>query len=532
MRRRRLLALLGGATVPLAGCSSQPSDTPSTPATPTRTPGPPETPSDTRARTPTTTVTPTPDQFSKVVDVVGDLGCDAGGEESCEDTLEAVDGDSVLYRFPSGTYRFDSRLIVEGADRIGFVGNGDVTLRPPPGFNEELFLARVGTVHLANVTVDIRASNTTAGFTFVGDRGLTVENVRFLGRGQHDRSPVVNALALAVRQRSGLGVVRNLVAKQGSAIGHYRAGNGRTGIWAGGRHKGTLRVENCRFDEFGNNAIYASRCPGRVQVVDSVFRNNNVSAVRISGEGSYARNLDIEVDLSKYDGPRTRMDDQFNTRCVIIEQNNFDKPAGAVVEDCSIRVLESPVVQDVVDVGHYGRSLTLRNTEIRIDVDAPAVWRKWPRTPGPTEVVMENVSIGGSAAGRSAIRLEGATGSVLRDVYVDQDQGRRNGVTLLGSNGCLFDGGSISAGRYPVVIDDDEESSACWLLVGRTPELSSTGGTPTEATTVSDLSFDTVRGNACVDTHHLDGTSQEQVDRLALFDIGATELTFVLLQTR
>jgi hypothetical protein len=534
MRRRRLLALAGASVVPLAACTGRQTDerTPTGEQTVTGTADRTTQPRTIESPTGTTmTETPRANAFDTVVDVAADLGCEPDDGEPCRGLLGDVDADSVLLRFPAGTYRFAHRLVAGSFERFGLVGDGDVTIRPPDGFNNELLLARAGAVHLANVTVDLSARETTAGFTLIGDRELTVENVTIAGRGYHPDSQVVHGFALAVRNPDGTGVVRNLVARRGSAIGHYKGGNGRTGIWAGGRHRGTLRIENCLLEEFGNNGIYASRCPGSVQVVDSTFRNNNVASVRISGEGSYARNVLVEVDLSSYDGPRSRFDSGFNTRGIVIEQNNVDKSPGARIVDCDVRLLDAIRSQGAIGIGHHGRTVEVSDTTIRVDTDRiPAILRKRPQTAGASGIVLDGVTITGSAAGREAIKLEGAPESVFRDVTIDQPGTERDGVKLIDSEGCLLDGGSVEAGRYPVVVDGG--TAACWLLVDQRPQLSSAGGAPDGRTTVDGFDFHTVRGNDCIHADTLKETAGSALDRLGFLGIEDSALTFVVLEAR
>ena len=523
MDRRTYLSALGAGLALTAGCNQPTDDDPT--EWPDGSEVPPGTATETRTTsTPAGSPTTTPDPFEREVDVVEDLGCDPGGEEPCGATLASAAEGKSLFRFPAGTYRFEEHTVLVELSSIGFVGEGDVTFLPPKGFNHRLLTVYAGTILFENIDVDLSASNTTAGMTLIAQDRLRVEGVQFRGRGDHRDPQVVNALSLGVRDPQGKGIVRNLVARKGSAIGHYKNGNGRVGVWVGHNHGGVLRLENCRLEQFGNNAIYASRCPGRVHVVDSTLRNNNVSSVRISGAGSYAENVDIEVDLRKYDGPRTRMDDQFNTRGIIVEQKNAEKPPGAEVRNCDVRILNSPSSQDVIDVGNTGRSLAVRDTNIRIDVDGtPAVWKKSPQKDGDNSVVLENVTITGDAAGSSAVFLNGAENSVLRNCTIEQTGSLRDGITLVNSPRSLVDGGSVDTTGYPLVLEVEDEFPPCLFMLGSTPQFETEVEDLTDASKVVS-SRSSLGENDCFDGNLLDGVSDSAVDRIAVLRVSRNEV--------
>jgi hypothetical protein len=439
MDRRTYLSVVGAGLSGLGGCSrlSEERDPGTEP------PGPTE--STSTHPPPTTTTgggaTSTPDPFDREVDVVEDLGCDPTGSDPCNQELTSSLEDGTLLRFPEGTYQFDDQVTLMGLPSVGFVGEGGAKFVPPEGFNQRLLTVHADTIVFEGIDVGVTADRTTAGFTFVAEDRFRVEDVQFRGRGSHPDSQVVNALGLGVRNPDGKGLVRNVVAKKGSSIGHYKNGNGRVGTWIGQLHRGTIRIEDCHYQEFGNNGIYASRTRGDVEVVDSTFRNNNVTSIRISGRGSFVRNADIEVDLRKYDGPRTGLSDQFNTRGISIEQNNVDKPPGAKVLDSDVRIKNTPLAQTAIGIGHYGKSATIRNTEIT-----------------------------GAASDNSAIRIEGAPGSVLRNCSVEQDGSNRNGIHLTDSRGTLVDGGTVETTGFPLLVGV-EDGATCLFRVGNTPRL-------------------------------------------------------------
>ncbi|WP_255196462.1 hypothetical protein [Halorarius litoreus] len=110
--------------------------------------------------------------------------------------------------------------------------------------------------------IDLRASGTTAGLRFDFEDRFHIQDIKFIDRGTH--SDVPNALNLTVSNESGVGIVRNAVAKQASCIGEYNIGNRRNGGYVGRETYGTVRFEDWRFKEFGNNGLCVGRTPGKV----------------------------------------------------------------------------------------------------------------------------------------------------------------------------------------------------------------------------------------------------------------------------
>ncbi|WP_311173548.1 hypothetical protein [Halobellus ordinarius] len=415
-------------------------------------------------------------EFDRVLDAVDDLGLDSTGVSPVNDRLEEALTEGTLVRFPEGEYLFDESVALT-APRIGVLGEEEVTFRPADGFNGLLFdgvTEGLDRVLIENVDIDIRAADTTAGIRLACARQFHVQDVEFLGRGLTHNSGQVSAFLLSIREEGGRGVLRNAVAKKGSRIDGYAGGNGRIGIWVGWANKGTVRIENCDFREFGNNGTYTSRTPGQVEVVNSYFLNNNASNVRIGGEGSYVENCTVEIDMEKYTGPLSENPKSLNTRGIVVEQGVQLKgaepiPAGAEIRDCTVLARSSPLSQAAIEQSPQARSLLIRDTDIQCDIDGtPAVRRGPPgtlqyrperrRPPPPLWTRLRNVTIDGSAAGRAAIDLHGAPGSVIEDCTVHAPGRDRDGILLTDSPRSSIRGGEIRASGYPVVIEIDPET--------------------------------------------------------------------------
>jgi hypothetical protein len=252
------------------------------------------------------------------------------------------------------------------------------------------------------IDFDIRPDNTVTGLRFNTRNGVHVENVEYVGRGTHSSGSVANALTVTISNGDASGVVKNLVATEGSSWARYKGGDGRIGIGVFQPHSGTLKVVDCQLEEFGNNGMYASRHTGKVQVEGGTFRNNNVASVRISGQGNYVEGATIEIDPEKYSGPRedSHESNAFGMRAVWINGRKFDKQPGAEVRDCDIVVRDHPAPNSAIRVSDNSTSLAVRNTRIQHDLDGMSAVRS---EPNGHPIELEGVSITGDASGGAAV---------------------------------------------------------------------------------------------------------------------------------
>ncbi|WP_411968989.1 hypothetical protein [Haloferax sp. YSSS75] len=471
MDRRAYLGLVGVTVASVAGCTTRretetPQPTPQSPIPPTS--------------------TPRLDEYERI-NVVDDLGCDPSGNEPCESKLRNALADGVALEFPSGSYRFGGRLDIADLTDVALVGDGDVSLVPPEGFNSIIVdVGQTDKFFMRGIDIDITAADTTAGVRVICRDSFFIEDVEFVGRGTHPDDRVVHAMLLGLTNSSGRGTIRNFRALQGSAIGHYKNGDGRAGISIGPWNKGNIRIEDCHLEEFGNNGVYGSRTSGNVEVVGGVFRNNNVASIRISGNGSFVAGATIEVDLDDYSGPLTQLDSQFNTRGVAIEQGPTEKPPGVEIRDCNITIESTPRSKGGVYIFPTGRTVTIRNTKIEVNADnVPAVYRsvlepqgQYEPAEAPHWIKLENVEITGRSRGAAAVILYDAPESVIRNCTIEQTGENRDGVFLTDSFSTLIDGGSVTTTRYPLVVEVDRQTGAdaCLLEFGAIPVVRKSTG--------------------------------------------------------
>jgi hypothetical protein len=390
--------------------------------------------------------------FSDVVDVT-DYGADPTGTVRSDTAIEDAIGEDTLIVFPPGDYLIPEQLSWSGLDCYGFYGDGDVRFVPPSGTNDLLLNARGDEVLFEGIDIDHREPDTVAGLLLKADTRLVVEDVTYLGRGTHPDSSVTYALKAEVTQPDGTGLIRNLRADKGSAIGRYKGGNGRIGIFSGPGHEGRLRFENCHLEEFGNNALYASKNPGSTEVVDSYFRNNNVASIRISGEGSYVENCQIELDIDEYTGPTDGMDRKVYLRGIWLQQGPYDFPGGVRIDDSEISIADS--VDDGVGIVASGSAKTLdvTNTTVSVDADGErAIQRKSPDHSNGA-VTLDNVSVVGSAQDQEAIFISGTDGSTITNSCLYTPGSGRDGILFRDASDAVVDETNIAVSGDEVVED-------------------------------------------------------------------------------
>ena len=390
--------------------------------------------------------------FSDVVDVT-DYGADPTGTERSDRAIEDAIGEDTLLVFPPGDYLIADTLVWSGLDCYGFYGDGDVRFVPPSGSNELILNARGDEILFEGIDIDHREQDTVSGLLLKADTRLAVEDVTYLGRGTHPDDSVTYALKAEVTQPDGTGLVRNVRAEKGSAIGRYKAGNGRIGIYSGPGHEGRLRFENVHLEEFANNALYVSKNPGSTEVIDSYFRNNNIASIRLSGDGSYVENCQIELDLDEYTGPTDGLDSKVYMRGIWVQQGRFDFPGGVRINNSEISIADSIDAAVGIIASDDAKTLDVTNTTIRVDADGErAIQRKSPDHSNGT-VTLDNVSVVGDAQDQEAIFIAGTDGSTVRNSCIYTPGSGRDGILFRDATNALVDDTNISVSGDGVVED-------------------------------------------------------------------------------
>ncbi|EMA63697.1 hypothetical protein [Halorubrum lipolyticum] len=401
-------------------------------------------------------------EFDRGLDAVEDIGLDPGGTVT-NDLIAGID-DGTLLRFPAGRFRWDPGARVENCDRIGFLGSPlGTAIEVPTGANDQLLrIEDAAEITFENFTVDQTNDGAVGTFLLWARDALHVENVRFRGRANREDGIEPSAFNIKLLEPDGVGTVRNWVDREGSGWASYNGSSGRIGALVRDGHRGTLRFVDCDLREFGNNALYASRCQGDVQVSDSYFENNNVASVRIGGEGSFVENTRIVVSEDRYEGPRENEDEAFHMRGVLVEDSHADlgqKTAGAAVRDCEFRFEENPTGAPAIEVWSNGRSLSVEDTSIRYDATGPSVIRrenygsKGRHPPGepPRWLRLDGVEVDGDGETRRVVDLRDADGSRIRDCCLRLPRSEGNGINVVRSADVVIEDTAIDVAGTAVI---------------------------------------------------------------------------------
>lgn len=412
-------------------------------------------------------------EFDRTVDAVEDLGLDPTGNESVVSGLNSVSS-GTLVQFPAGEYLFDGEVNI-GSGTYGFesVGGERATIVVGQGNNDWLLNGHgMPGLYFKGFFVDQTAPETVGCFRLIGDQ-VHIEDIEFIGRADIWESRSENMLNCAIEDSDGYGEVRNVVHTKGHWARYGPGAGGRIGIYTGARHEGTLKIVDCDLREFGNNALYCSRNYGQVQVEDSYFENNNAAQIRIGGAGSYADNCTIITDPDSYTGPRTYEDSSFHHRAIVIEDRfdtgsiDYQKPAGAEIRNCTIRIEDNPANGAAIHRYGNGRAMRVENTVIEYNNDNyPAAvmvdvggFGINPDAEPPRGVEFIDTVVYGTGDVETAIAIEGSDESVLDNCIVHLEDGSQDGITITDSEGCAITDSILSVpGRATVFHNADVDT--------------------------------------------------------------------------
>lgn len=407
--------------------------------------------------------------YDRVIDVT-DHGIDDTGTEPINATLRRLCRNNdrhTLFRFPPGTYAMDEMFRFTDFYNVGFTGY-DATVVPTADFDTSApWLFRFGVLedpgavlHFEGFTFDFTAPDTglRAIEVQVTD-GLNVRDVTV--RGHHDAGLLGPAM-FNVTDPDGWGLVERVRLPDGGAYSANTSGNiarGPTGILVSPYHRGTIRLRDCVVDGFPDNGLYAETPNGRVVVEGGLYRNSNVSNIRVGGDDCVVRGARVEVDTNRPEDDNQRGVRVDAGRDVVVEavEIELSRPNGYAVSvlnecdsveirDCRITVGDRPNSGIVVSP-EAGRCLIV-NTDVHFDGGGYAV-AIFGDDPG--EVVCQWMTVSGTATGdggRSAI-LCYRDNCEFRDLSVYQPGPNRRAIDVHGDD-CLVVFGEYMASTYPI----------------------------------------------------------------------------------
>ncbi|WP_240145680.1 hypothetical protein [Halococcus salsus] len=409
-------------------------------------------------------------RFGNTVNMVNEAGCNPNGRGSCHDEVMEYADDDTLLVFPEGTYRLDTgpntRIDLQGYDKFGMIGKGGGATfeftSNTDGY-KDINVDDVGQFVHRNIDWDITANNCAPGFAVRARDRLFIKDWNVNGRQDKDGG---FTLQPGIANPDGVGIIRQFDARDGCEIGSVE----RNGVLvASGRNNGTLRFIDCHLEEFSNNGIYAAASGGPIQVEGGTFRNSEPSQLRFSGEGSYVDGATVELDISKM--PREYGEQIENARGIWWETKNTTplRSGGEIRNtDVMMRNAGPPPLEETSPNSSAGilipsGGVTIRDSTVRVDITPrPAIHAQGPlqsNLPEPYRVVMDNVTVEGSANDWAAVQIEERPGSVIRGC--EFDIGYRNGVVLAECDGSTVKNTTINSrygGGRPIVLWGTEAS--------------------------------------------------------------------------
>lgn len=369
-------------------------------------------------------------QFDRIVDAVDDLGADPDGNDRIDAILENEISDGTLVVFPEGTY-LSGDVQLEGSD-IGLIAAPGarptvVPAEPRNDMGEVLWsYSDQGGFLLQGFEYDYTADEYGNRIQVTPSGDFSVCDIRFRGAFPDD----TKGFRLDVRDENAEGLLQRAVMTGGPE----ETTDDWNGIYVGREHSGTVTIKECTVANGSNNGVYASGPGGEgggdgpVRVIGGLYKNNNITGVRIGSTDSVVRDVDVVVDsqVPEYNGR--------NARGIRIRDKR-----GQVVEDCDIRYGEdatggSGAVSVHTETGHA----TIRDVRIQMDKDGMAAIRgKSPEVGGDVGVSVENVHITGSAADEAAVDIADRPDSQIRNSCINQTGSNRDGVDLSRSGGSV-----------------------------------------------------------------------------------------------
>lgn len=412
-------------------------------------------------------------RYERVVDLER-AGADTTGRTPVNSIIEDAMADDTLFYFPAGRYRIAGLLVLQHRSNVGILGPEATLLPRDRQQGSWIVVDDVADFLFAGPTVDNRAKNTGVRLDVSVSGGTNlVRDVTMIGF--HDVDSRTHGFTLQVNGADTELTLRNVTMRDGAANG--------TGIFVHPADApGTLRLENVSLENWYEQGLYGSPHGGPMYVVGGEYVNNGKAQVRVGGGNAdtpaVVRDVTVRVNDPNPQGIKG------NTRGIWLKEGE-----NSLVENCSVELsnLGKFGSAGAVVIGKENGRSTIRNTSIRVDDSTFAISAFRPTndysdTPSLThplsnwDLTIEDVEITGTAPSGTAVWLVGRSGSVLRNVSIDQHgAGRtRNGVSIVDSPGTLVDGLSCTTPNYPLVFESMRGGAGCDVTLRSIDDLVST----------------------------------------------------------
>ncbi|MGM0398724.1 MAG: right-handed parallel beta-helix repeat-containing protein [Halobacteriota archaeon] len=457
MERRELLKWVGagGAGAGAIAFLASLRDTDDEPSNPDRTTVQPT--SSPATTTETAPSIPHAEEFGNVVDVV-EAGLDLDTAGPINDFIEEYAADDTLLAFPAGTFQLEP-ISLSGYSHLGLTAiSEEVPTFVPAG--EECIEGGNSAIEFNDVQ-DLLVDSIDFEFPGDGSGGIirvnaagdvTIRNVSITGSCEAQ----VAQFRVDVLNPNATGVLENL------RLDNRGEDKSLTGLYVGEHHAGTLVLRDCDVRGYSDNGLYASAAGlhdgqnGVVIVEGGMYRNNNISNVRLGTKGSQVKGVTVESV------------DRQDVHLVNVRGIRLRNQSGQIIEDSLIHIGPNSGSGFGAIVFHpENGGAKIRNSEIVVDKDEFLAINAQEPTGNPKNgPVFENVTISGEANGEFVAKINGRNGTVFRNCTIGGSGENRNGLRFSYSENCRIEDCRIDLSGDPIVLRQSSATVVNTTIVG------------------------------------------------------------------
>ncbi|WP_273835815.1 hypothetical protein [Halococcus sp. PRR34] len=361
--------------------------------------------------------------FDRVVNAVGYLGI--GSNDPIDEALERADAagdlDGVLLDFPPGTYRLSDGFSISPEGAFGIVGPR-ATFRLDSGLRCEVKIHGLSRGLFEGFTFDQRAGRAAVSVLLGTDGHIDVRDLTYRGTAEAVADDQGALLRPVAENRTASIRIDDLHARGGTNAGSHawvgsdpppnHVAGGIVGVFVGRANEGVVQFVDPVLHGW-ENALYATRTRGAVQVIGGRFVNNNNTAVRISGAESFCDGATIVLDARRWPeshpGEFTIGEVQ-GVSAVRLETGGLDK-SGTRLRNLDVRAYAMQKCPGLIVYRGSAGAGRMRRCRLTNHLDGtPAIVIDPPGAgpysapPGSQAVRMDHIEIGGSMTGAPAVR--------------------------------------------------------------------------------------------------------------------------------
>lgn len=387
--------------------------------------------------------------YNKRVDAVKGIGCDPNGNEPIQDKISSAAEDGTKIVFPPGTYLVTGEVNIGVGGTFGLVGQGfsSATQPPKPDGNSVVFkidtdqpidFLNVNALEqgqFGNFVIDQRDPLSHGGVLVRSGGNVRVRDIRTVGA-QTATGSDNNPGFFTPRAKGGNSMIvyERCIARGGGIPGSKNMG-GSPGFSVFGRNgtRGTVILKDCVIENMADNGIYGARTSAKVRVLGGMYRNNDVSQVRVNGD-AIIQGVDVVINEKNYSGIKSKTNALEkgpgwpSTNGIKIETKaSISSSTGTPVKNCNVvgkSVADPSSVGSLINIWDSGGAATIDNTRITNNIsgtnsilaDEPGSGNYSP-APKPWTTTVKNSVIKGPAAGKGnpAINIKGRPRSIVKN---------------------------------------------------------------------------------------------------------------------